>query len=112
MGPGVLVASPGLPGAALPSDGSVLIQFWRVRRGFALVGRLAQRIGISSIPLYLRGGLALGKGGLLPLRAGDDFIAVGAEIGVVLLLLLLGLEYSPEDLRDGLRSTWRAGVID
>ncbi len=112
MRPEVLVASIGTPSAALPSVGDVLIELGLVLLVLALLGRLAQRIGISSIPLYLLGGLALGKGGIIPISAGDDFIAVGAEIGVVLLLLLLGLEYSPEDLRDGLRSTWRAGVID
>jgi CPA2 family monovalent cation:H+ antiporter-2 len=110
--PEVLIASAGVPLAAPPSVGDVLIELGLVLLVLALLGRLAQRIGISSIPLYLLGGLVLGKGGIIPLRAGDDFIAVGAEIGVVLLLLLLGLEYSPEDLRDGLRSTWRAGVID
>lgn len=108
----MLIASIGVPPAAPPSVGDVLIELGLVLLVLALLGRLAQRIGISSIPLYLLGGLALGKGGIIPIRAGDDFIAVGAEIGVVLLLLLLGLEYSPEDLRDGLRSTWRAGVID
>jgi len=95
-----------------PSAGDVLIELGIVLLVLALLGRLAQRIGISSIPLYLLGGLALGEGGLIPISAGDDFIGVGAEIGVVLLLLLLGLEYSPEDLRDGLRSTWIAGIID
>ncbi|HEX7589443.1 MAG TPA: cation:proton antiporter, partial [Demequinaceae bacterium] len=112
MRPEVHIPSVGMPLAAPPSVGDVLIELGLVLLVLALLGRLAQRIGISSIPLYLLGGLALGKGGIMPIRAGDDFIAVGAEIGVVLLLLLLGLEYSPEDLRDGLRSTWRAGVID
>lgn len=112
MLPEVLFTSIGAPLAAPPSVGDVLIELGLVLLVLALLGRLAQRIGISSIPLYLLGGLALGKGGVLPISAGDSFIAVGAEIGVVLLLLLLGLEYSPEDLRDGLRSTWRAGVID
>ena len=112
MRPEAVIASGGVPLAAPPAVGDVLIELGLVLLVLALLGRLAQRIGISSIPLYLVGGLALGKGGIIPIRAGDSFIAVGAEIGVVLLLLLLGLEYSPEDLRDGLRSTWRAGVID
>ncbi len=112
MRPWVLVAAIDVSDDAPPSVGDVLIELGIVLLVLALLGRLAQRIGISSIPLYLLGGLALGKGGVLPISAGDDFIAVGAEIGVVLLLLLLGLEYSPQDLRDGLRSTWVAGVID
>jgi CPA2 family monovalent cation:H+ antiporter-2 len=108
----VLVAAVDASDGASPSVGDVLIELGLVLLVLALLGRLAQRIGISSIPLYLLGGLALGQGGILPIRAGDDFIAVGAEIGVVLLLLLLGLEYSPQDLRDGLRSNWAAGLID
>jgi CPA2 family monovalent cation:H+ antiporter-2 len=110
--PGALVAAVDVSDGTLPSVGDVLIELGLVLLVLALLGRLAQRIGISSIPLYLLGGLALGKGGVLPIRAGDDFIAVGAEIGVVLLLLLLGLEYSPQDLRDGVRSNWVAGLID
>jgi len=110
--PGVHVATIDVSSGTLPTVGDVLIELGLVLLVLALLGRLAQRIGISSIPLYLLGGLALGKGGLLPIRAGDGFIAVGAEIGVVLLLLLLGLEYSPQDLRDGLRSTWIASLID
>ncbi len=112
MRPGVHVATIDVSSGTLPTVGDVLIELGLVLLVLALLGRLAQRIGISSIPLYLLGGLALGKGGLLPIRAGDGFIAVGAEIGVVLLLLLLGLEYSPQDLRDGLRSTWIASLID
>lgn len=99
-------------GAGAPTAGDVLIELGVVLLVLALLGRLADRIGIPSIPLYLVGGLALGKGGVVPLSAGEDFIAVGAEIGVVLLLLLLGLEYSPQDLKDGLRSTWLAGIVD
>ncbi len=109
---GALLPTLGASNAASPSIGDVLIELGLVLLVLALLGRLAERIGISSIPLYLLGGLVLGKGGIVPISAGDDFIAVGAEIGVVLLLLLLGLEYSPQDLRDGLKSTWVAGMFD
>ena len=40
----------------------------------------------SPIPLYLLAGLAFGHGGLLPLAASEEFVATGAEIGVILLL--------------------------
>ena len=78
----------------------------------SLLARLAHRAGFSPIPLYLLGGLALGEGGLLPLSVGEVFIEMGAEIGVVLLLLLLGLEYTGRELGAGLRTGWPAGLAD
>ncbi len=92
--------------------GNVLIELGIVLLVLGLLGRFAQRIGLPTIPLYLLGGLVMGNGGLIPISAGQEFLEVGAEIGVVLLLLLLGLEYSPQDLREGLRSTWLAGIVD
>lgn len=78
----------------------------------SLVARVAYRVGFSPVPFYLFAGLVFGTGGLLPLSLGEDFIEVGAEIGVVLLLFLLGLEYSGEELTNGLRLSWRAGLLD
>ena len=80
--------------------------------GLALLGRLASRWGISSISLYLLGGLAFGKGGLAPLNLSRGFIELGAEIGVLLLLFMLGLEYSGEQLRRNLRGGLSSGAID
>jgi CPA2 family monovalent cation:H+ antiporter-2 len=80
--------------------------------GLGLLGRVARRIGLSPIPFYLIGGLAFGQGGLLPLDGVQDFTAIAAEIGVVFLLLLLGLEYSAAELVTGLRRSWLAGVLD
>ena len=78
----------------------------------AVLGRVAARIGIPSVPLYLLAGLMMGPGGFIPVDAGEKFLEVGAQIGVVLLLLLLGLEYTPEDLKVGLKTTWKAGIVD
>lgn len=90
----------------------VLMELGVILIVLALLGRLAARIGIPSVPLYLLAGLVMGDGGLLPIEAGEEFLAIGAQIGVVLLLLLLGLEYSPADLQHGLKSTWKAGILD
>jgi CPA2 family monovalent cation:H+ antiporter-2 len=89
-----------------------LIELGAVFFGLGLLGRLAQRIGMSPIPLYLLGGLAFGTGGLVPLAGIGDFTEIAAEVGVVLLLLLLGLEYSASELVTGLRRSWTAGVLD
>jgi CPA2 family monovalent cation:H+ antiporter-2 len=80
--------------------------------GLALLARLASRWGFSAIPLYLLGGLSFGEGGLLPLNFSEDFIHVGAEIGVLLLLFMLGLEYTGSDLKQALRQGWLSGVVD
>nr|WP_242688313.1 cation:proton antiporter [Actinopolyspora sp. BKK1] len=77
-----------------------------------ILGRLAWRIGVSPVPLYLIGGLAFGQGGVIPLTGIEPFTELASEIGVVLLLLLLGLEYSAGELVTGLRRSWSAGLID
>ncbi|WP_405012826.1 cation:proton antiporter [Kitasatospora sp. NBC_01539] len=77
-----------------------------------LLGRIASRYGFSPIPLYLLGGLAFGHGGLLPLSSSEEFVATGAEIGVVLLLLMLGLEYTAADLVTNLKQQYPAGAVD
>jgi CPA2 family monovalent cation:H+ antiporter-2 len=90
----------------------VFIELGAAVLGLAVLTRLAHRFGFSSIPLYLLGGLAFGNGGLLPLNFTEEFVRVGAEIGVILLLFMLGLEYTGEQLRDNLRSGLPAGLAD
>lgn len=80
--------------------------------GMAVLARLAGRMGLSPIPLYLLAGLAFGEGGLLPLDLSADFVEVGAELGVVLLLFMLGLEYTGEELASSLRHGIRAAILD
>ncbi|HYH31905.1 MAG TPA: cation:proton antiporter [Pseudonocardia sp.] len=89
-----------------------LIELGAVFFGLGLLGRLAGRIGLSPIPLYLLGGLFFGTGGVVPLHGIEGFTAIAGEVGVILLLLLLGLEYSASELIDGMRSSWTAGILD
>jgi len=78
----------------------------------SLLARGAVRVGFSPIPLYLIGGLVAGVGGVIPARITDDFVAVAAEIGVLLLLFALGLEYTPTELSSELRRNFRGGLVD
>ncbi|GGP72817.1 cation:proton antiporter [Saccharothrix coeruleofusca] len=89
-----------------------LVQLGAVFFGLGLLGKLAWRIGVSPIPLYLIGGLAFGHGGLIPLAGIEEFAHLASEIGVILLLLLLGLEYSAAELMTGLKRSWTAGLVD
>ena len=90
----------------------LLIEVGALLFALGMLGRLGRRIGLSPIPLYLLAGLAFGHGGLVPLSASEEFIEIGAEIGVILLLVMLGLEYSADELVDNLRAAAPAGVID
>lgn len=91
---------------------ALLIELGAIILGLGLLGRLAGRVGFSPIPLYLLAGLAFGHGGLIPMAASEEFIATGAEIGVILLLLLLGLEYSASDLVTNLKTQYPSGIVD
>ncbi|MEU5867427.1 MULTISPECIES: cation:proton antiporter [unclassified Nonomuraea] len=90
----------------------IFLEFGAVLLGLGVLGALALRVGISPIPLYLIAGLAFGTGGVLPLATSEEFISVGAELGVVLLLLTLGLEYNADELVTSLTSNARAGIVD
>ncbi|MFJ9212039.1 cation:proton antiporter [Streptomyces sp. NPDC102264] len=91
---------------------ALLIELGAIILGLGILGRLAGRVGFSAIPLYLLAGLAFGQGGLLPLNASEEFVATGAEIGVILLLLLLGLEYSASELVSNLKTQYPSGIVD
>jgi CPA2 family monovalent cation:H+ antiporter-2 len=91
---------------------ALLIELGAVILALGILGRIAGRFGFSPIPLYLLAGLAFGHGGLLPLAASEEFVATGAEIGVILLLLLLGLEYTASDLVGTLKTQYVSGGVD
>ncbi|MFE7273391.1 cation:proton antiporter [Streptomyces sp. NPDC057623] len=91
---------------------AMLIELGAIILVLGLLGRLAGRVGFSPIPLYLLAGLAFGHGGFIPLQASEEFVATGAEIGVILLLLLLGLEYSASELVATLKTQYPSGAVD
>lgn len=98
--------------AATPGAAALLVELGFVLVALAALGRLAARFGIPSIPLYLLAGLAVGEGGFVELLTAREFIENAAQIGVILLLLLLGLEYTGSELTSALRDHAPAGVVD
>jgi monovalent cation:H+ antiporter-2, CPA2 family len=98
--------------AASPGAADLLVELGGILLVLAVLGRLAGRVGLPAIPLYLIAGLAVGEGGLVELGAARDFIEQGAQIGVILLLLMLGLEYSGDELMSALRTNSRFGALD
>jgi monovalent cation:H+ antiporter-2, CPA2 family len=91
---------------------AVLLELGGVIVGLAVLARVAGRLGIPTIPLYLTAGLAFGKGGVLPLVITEDFVEIGAEIGLILLLFMLGLEYTARELLTTLRVQAPSAVAD
>src|SRR5512140_2348104 len=90
----------------------IFIELGAATVGLAVLARIASRWGFSAIPLYLLAGLAFGNGGILPLQFSEEFVHIGAEIGVILLLFMLGLEYSGEELSANLKTGLPAGIVD
>jgi monovalent cation:H+ antiporter-2, CPA2 family len=91
---------------------ALLVELGLLFSGLSLLGLLAHRLGLSSVPFVLVAALALGKGGVVPLATSEPFIEAAAEIGVVLLLLALGLEFSAEELFASLRHHGSSGLVD
>jgi K+:H+ antiporter subunit KhtU len=89
-----------------------LIELGAIILGLGLLGAVSVRFSISPIPLYLLAGLAFGSGGILPLTTSEEFVSVGAEVGVILLLFTLGLEYTPDELVATLRTSAPTGLLD
>ncbi len=91
---------------------ALLLELGVVLAVLTVLGTLARRYGLSPVPLYLVAGLALGDGGLAPVPAAGPFIVDAAAIGVVLLLLTLGLEFSITEFSATLRRHVPSAVVD
>ncbi|WP_129114156.1 cation:proton antiporter [Halegenticoccus tardaugens] len=95
-----------------------LLQFGGALAAIAAAGALASRVGLSVIPLYVLVGAAvgpsvLGETGLPHVTvAASDYVTLLAEIGIVLLLFFLGLEFSIERLLENRRKLTAVGLLD
>lgn len=76
------------------------------------VARLAVAWKIASAPLFLMVGLAFGDGGVVPVELSQPLIGVFAEVGLILLLLFLGLEYSAATILMEVRQHRRTALVD
>ena len=90
----------------------LLIEVGALLFALGMLGRLGRSVGLSPIPLYLLAGLALGDGGIAPVPAAGQFVQTGASIGVVLLLLTLGLEFSMGEFASSLRRHLPSAWVD
>jgi CPA2 family monovalent cation:H+ antiporter-2 len=93
-------------------DAYVLAEMGAILLALGILAFFATRRKLSVVPLFILMGLGLGEGGLIPVGFSEDFLFVGAQIGAILLLLLLGLEYSAREIGESLKTDWRIGIYD
>ncbi|MDY6872319.1 MAG: cation:proton antiporter [Actinomycetota bacterium] len=91
---------------------TLLLELGVILAALTVLGTIARRFALSPIPLYLLAGLAVGEGGLAPVPAAGEFVETGATIGVVLLLLTLGLEFSVGEFATSLRRHLPSAGVD
>ena len=96
-----------------------LVEIGIALAAIALSGLAAHRIGLSVIPAYIVAGILVGPewptelfGVSLQLVDHGEFVEVVAELGIVLLLFFLGLEFSVGQLLDDRRRITKAGSVD
>ncbi|MCJ7779532.1 MAG: cation:proton antiporter, partial [Acidimicrobiia bacterium] len=92
--------------------GAFLLELGAVMLSLTVLARLAGRFSFSPIPLYLGLGLLLSEHGIVSLDVSREFIDAGAELGAILLLFLLGVEYSVGELTAGVRRAHVSGTVD
>lgn len=105
--------SPIVPSASTSEfDALLLSEMGGILLLLGILAFIATRNRLSVVPLFILMGLAFGEGGLIPVGLSEDFLLIGAQIGAILLLLLLGLEYSAREIGESLKLGWRIGVYD
>jgi len=79
----------------------------------AVMSLLSERLRISAIPLFMVAGIILGPFEPFPavIELGDP-LALLAELGVILLLFYLGLEFSLERLLQARKLVLTGGMVD
>jgi monovalent cation:H+ antiporter-2, CPA2 family len=89
----------------------LLVELGAVLLVLSVLALGAARIGLSPVPLFLLAGIPL-NAGVGPDLTSSPFIASAAEIGAVLLLLTLGLEFSAPELTASLKRHGPSGLVD
>jgi CPA2 family monovalent cation:H+ antiporter-2 len=101
-----------LAAVASPETALTIAEIGALLLALGIIAFIAAKLKFSVVPLYLLVGLLVGQGGLGLVALSEDFLDIGAQIGAILLLLLLGLEYSAPDLAKAFKERKSAGFID
>ncbi len=93
-------------------DGLVLGEIGSVLIALGIGAFIASKIRFSAVPIFLSAGLFFGNGGIVELNLSDEFLNLGAQIGAILLLLMLGLEYTAKELVTTVKERRSLGFVD
>ena len=93
-------------------DGLVLGEIGSVLIALGIGAFIASKIRFSAVPIFLSAGLFFGNGGIVELNLSDEFLNLGAQIGAILLLLMLGLEYTAKELVTTVKERRSLGFLD
>ncbi len=96
----------------MKAEPDLLIELGVLFTALGVLGAIAWRGGLSPVPLFLLAGLFVGNGGVLPAESAGPFLDAAASLGVVLLLLVLGLEFSAAEFTLALRRHAPSGIVD
>ena len=92
---------------------SPLLELGAIALGLYVAGWLSQKIGLSSIVGYILLGLLLGPYGVYTLYETTQITAMLGELGIIMLLFYMGLEFSLGRLfRRGTRDFTVSGTLD
>jgi CPA2 family monovalent cation:H+ antiporter-2 len=106
------MVEPLLASGASAETALTLAEIGALLLGLGVLAFVAARVRFSVVPVYLAVGLVVGQGGLGLIGLSEDFLDLGAQIGAILLLLLLGLEHSAPDLAQAFKERKSAGFFD
>lgn len=88
------------------------MQLGTIALGLYVAGWLARRLGLSSVLGYILLGVLFGPAGPFPFYEITEITEMLGELGIVLLLFFMGLEFSLRRFIEGGRSMVVAGSID
>jgi len=98
--------------ASTGGDAFLLIEIGSLLVLLGVLARIADKLDLSPIPLYLLTGLLLGYFSDGPITFSENVIGTGAQLGVVLLLFMLGLEFTGGDLYSSLKTGVKPALLD
>lgn len=91
---------------------STLLELGELALGLYLVGWVSRKVGLSPVVGYLLLGILFGPHGMLPVYHLGPVMELLAELGLLLLLFYLGLEFSLTRILQAGRATLVAGAFD
>jgi CPA2 family monovalent cation:H+ antiporter-2 len=99
-------------GLVEPETARIVAELGGVFVLLGIIARVAVKLHIASAPLFLLAGVGFGVGGVADLDFSQPFIGVAAEVGAIMLLLFLGLEFSAKTIVKEVRRHRKTAVVD